>query len=779
MRMSLTGRAARPCAIAAVAAAVLAVAGTGSAAAQPGGGNSTFGRSHRAVCGAVGLGHARCNSEVVTDAAGDPVATVTPSGFGPADLQSAYALATLSSGQGAGKTIAIVDAFDDPNAESDLGTYRSQYGLTACTTANGCFKKVNQSGGTSYPTANKGWAEEISLDLDMASAICPKCNIVLVESTDNSFLNLATAVDQAAAQGANAISNSYGGNEYSSETTDESHYDHPGIAVTVSSGDSGYGAEFPATSQYVTAVGGTHLVKNTSTRGWGETTWSSAGSGCSAYVGKPAWQTDSGCANRTEADVSAVADPNTGVAVYDTYGGDPGWMVFGGTSAASPIVAAFDVLVGATSPQYPYSHTSSYFDVTSGANKSNCGSTDYLCRALAGYDGPTGWGSPNGGSPAATAPTATTGSASGIDDTGATLNGQVNPNGSSTTYHFDWGQTTSYTSGPTSTSSPLTGSTSQPATATISGLSPNTTYHFRVVASSSGGTTNGSDQSFTTTGPPTATTGAASGVTTSGATLNGTYNPDGHATTYHFIWGTTTSYTGTPTPESSPAVGGTSNQSASAAITGLQPSTTYHYKVVATNGSGSTTASNDQSFTTAAVSNGTGTGGSGGGGTGGGGGSTGGSSGSTTTTTTTTSTTTTATTTVSTASVATTLPGVSGVVTPPQVSVAAAAQKLGTVLKKGFKASARCASTCSIAGSLVLPSRTAKRLHIAAASNVTVARGSASLSHAGSATVTLKFTTRARKALAKLRSVTLTLRVVGANTAGSGPAVSRTVKLRR
>src|SRR5436190_5617350 len=307
MHLRAFGRAARAGLIAVAAAAVLALGGTGSALAAPGGGASAFGHSHKHVCGAASRGFARCHSDVVTDAAGDPVATITPSGFGPADLQSAYALGSLSSGGGSGKTIAIVDAFDDPNAESNLAVYRSQYGLPACTTGNGCFTKVDQDGGTSYPTANKGWAEEISLDLDMASAICPHCDLLLVEADTNSFANLATAVDRAATLGANAISNSYGGSEYSSETTDQSHYNHPGIAVTVSSGDSGYGAEFPASSQYVTAVGGTHLVKNTSTRGWGETTWSGAGSGCSAYVSKPAWQTDPSCTNRTEADVSAVA----------------------------------------------------------------------------------------------------------------------------------------------------------------------------------------------------------------------------------------------------------------------------------------------------------------------------------------------------------------------------------------------------------------------------------------------------------------------------------------
>lgn len=295
----------------------------------------------------------------------------------------------------------IVDAYDDPNAESDLGVYRSQFGLAACTTANGCFRKVNQSGGTRYPRANGGWAQEISLDLDMVSAICPNCHILLVEASSNSLSNLGTAVNEAAALGATEISNSYGGGEFSSDTSyDTSYYNHPGIAITASSGDNGYGVEYPAASQYVTAVGGTTLTRASNSRGWSETAWSGTGSGCSAYDPKPSWQTDSGCSKRTVADVSAVADPNTGVSVYDSfsYQGQSGWLVFGGTSVASPIIASVYALAGnaatVTYGSYPYSHTSSLNDVTSGSNGS-CGGS-YLCTAGPGYDGPTGLGTPNG-----------------------------------------------------------------------------------------------------------------------------------------------------------------------------------------------------------------------------------------------------------------------------------------------------------------------------------------------------------------------------------------------
>jgi subtilase family serine protease len=354
-------------------------------------------KPHERVCPAKTGRVAACHAEVVTNGKGAPAATTAPRGYGPADLRSAYA---LPSSGGTGQTVAIVDAYDDPTAEADLGVYRSQYGLGACTTANGCFRKVNQSGGTTPPRSNAGWAQEISLDVDMASAVCPGCRILLVEASSAAFTDLAAAVDTAARLGATTISNSYGGPEFSQETssTYASHYNHPGIPITVSSGDNGYGVEFPAAAPSVTAVGGTSLRRASGTaRGWSETAWSGAGSGCSAYVAKPSWQTDTGCARRTVADVSAIADPNTGVAVYDStrYQGASGWMVFGGTSVAAPVIAGVYALAGnQPAPSYPYAHTSSLFDVTSGSNGS-C-STAYLCTARVGFDGPTGLGTPNG-----------------------------------------------------------------------------------------------------------------------------------------------------------------------------------------------------------------------------------------------------------------------------------------------------------------------------------------------------------------------------------------------
>jgi subtilase family serine protease len=351
-------------------------------------------KNEKAVCGPAAAGEARCFSHVVTDAKGSPVVTSAPLGFGPINLLGAYNLANAATSGGSGQTIGIVDAYDDPNAAVDLANYRSTYSLPVC--GSGCFTKIPQTGATTLPRANGGWAQEISLDLDMASAICPNCKILLVEAASNSLVNLGKAVNTAVANGATVISNSYGGGEYSNEVSDEvTYYKHPGIPITVSSGDSGYGVQFPAASQYVTAVGGTSLSTAGNARGWTETAWSGAGSGCSAYIAKPGWQKDGGCARRTVADVSADADPNTGVAVYDTFRAG-GWLEFGGTSVASPIIASVYALAGnaasVTFGGFPYQNTTSLNDIVSGSNGS-CGS--YLCTAGPGYDGPTGLGTPN------------------------------------------------------------------------------------------------------------------------------------------------------------------------------------------------------------------------------------------------------------------------------------------------------------------------------------------------------------------------------------------------
>ncbi|MCX5093886.1 carboxypeptidase regulatory-like domain-containing protein [Streptomyces sp. NBC_00365] len=330
-----------------------------------------------------------------------------PEGFGPADLLSAYG---LPADGGAGKTIAIVDAYDNPNAEADLAVYRAQYGLPACTTADGCFTKVDQRGGTTYPAPDPGWATEISLDLDMVSAVAPNARILLVEADEATADDLGSAVDQAVALGATYVSNSYGTNyafypEDPAESSADAHYDHPGVVIVASSGDSRYGVSYPAASPHVTAVGGTTLTKDsTASRGWSESVWShdggGTGSGCSLYEPKPAFQKDTGCPGRTVADVSAVADPATGVAVYDSYGESGGWGVAGGTSASAPIIAgvyanAGTPVAGTYPDAYPYAGGGSgLHDVTTGSN-GKC-SPAYLCTAGTGYDGPTGLGTPDG-----------------------------------------------------------------------------------------------------------------------------------------------------------------------------------------------------------------------------------------------------------------------------------------------------------------------------------------------------------------------------------------------
>ena len=361
----------------------------------------------RSVCGKFSpRAQAHCYAKVVTDARGNIIdgkpnlnRNATPSGYGPIDLYSAYGLSPAKGAPGTGPTIAIVDAYGYSNAERDLNAYRQQYGLGTCTVASKCLRIVNQNGGTSLPRMDVGWAQEQALDLDMASAMCPNCKILLVQAT-NSYLNsLATATNTAAKLGAIVISNSYGGDE-SGTNSYESSWDHPNVAVTVSTGDYGYGVQFPASSPHVVAVGGTHLAR--SGAGWTETAWDGAGSGCSGVYGildgTQTTTTNTGCPNRALADVSAVADPNTGVAVYGPVSRTrSGWMVFGGTSVAAPLVGGIYGAAGGI-VSYPatklYSNASSLRDITSGSNGS-CPVTQW-CNARSGWDGPTGLGTAKG-----------------------------------------------------------------------------------------------------------------------------------------------------------------------------------------------------------------------------------------------------------------------------------------------------------------------------------------------------------------------------------------------
>jgi len=329
-------------------------------------------------------------------------------GYGPANLQSAYNLAAAAKAGGKKEKVALVDAYNDPNAAKDLTTYRKAWGLPACTKSSGCFTQLNENGKKKPLPANSGstgWATEESLDIDMVSAVCPHCKIILVEANSTSLADLGTAVDAAVAAGAKFVSNSYGGSESSGESSfDTAYYNHPGDVIAASAGDDGYGVSYPAASPDVVAVGGTSLTTASNPRGWSETVWGSAsggegtGSGCSAFEPKPSWQTDPDCSRRIDNDVAAVADPDTGVAIYDTYD-QGGWLEVGGTSASSPIIAsvyalAGPIAAGTEAASTLYANPGDFYDVTTGANGS-CGGTS-LCNGETGYDGPTGLGTPDG-----------------------------------------------------------------------------------------------------------------------------------------------------------------------------------------------------------------------------------------------------------------------------------------------------------------------------------------------------------------------------------------------
>lgn len=354
-------------------------------------------------CGPAATGDARCHAILLLHGNGMNQNASSPGGYNPADLRSAYNLP--SSTAGSGQTVAIVDAYDDPNAEADLAVYRAHYGLPPCTSASGCFRKISQRGDATLPSPDPGWGLEISLDLDAVSATCPTCNILLVEADSSSLTDLIPAVRTAAANGADVISNSYGSTgEFSGEQYLERYYTDLTMPFVVATGDYGYGngailiggVSYPAASRYAIAVGGTSLDRADNARGWQESAWDGATSGCSAYIHKPGWQKDELCSMRTVADVSAVADPKTGLAVYDTFGYG-GWVEVGGTSLAAPVVSAVYAMGPTAQTRYAtglYADPKDLYDVVAGSN-GQCQGT-YLCTAVPGYDGPTGLGTPHG-----------------------------------------------------------------------------------------------------------------------------------------------------------------------------------------------------------------------------------------------------------------------------------------------------------------------------------------------------------------------------------------------
>ena len=373
------------------ASALIAAIATGALLVTTGALGANAHASSRAVCPSPSAGAAHCHALVVTDARGNPLASSSPTGLSPATIRSAYGFPTSSSA-GSGKTIAIVDAYDDPTAETDLGVFSSQYGLPTCTTANGCFAKVSQTGGKRYPRSNSGWALEISLDIEWAHAIAPGAKILLVEATSNSFSNLLAAEDYAKAH-AQYVSNSWGGSEFSGESSYDSHFVRSGVSFFVSSGDAGLPAEYPSASPNVISVGGTTLHFSGGNYA-SETGWSSGGGGCSSYESAAPAQSGFGeyaqasCGGkRATPDVSLDADPSSGVSVYDStkYGGASGWWTVGGTSASSPMWAGRAAVAGAVvNAAYVYGSGIAFRDIEVGNNGAPC---------LVGYDLCTGRGS--------------------------------------------------------------------------------------------------------------------------------------------------------------------------------------------------------------------------------------------------------------------------------------------------------------------------------------------------------------------------------------------------
>jgi subtilase family serine protease len=357
------------------------------------------GMAVRPVC-TSSPGQARCLALLRTDIRPQS----SPSGFGPADVQSAYDLP--SSTMGKGQTIAIVDAFDNPSVELELAKYRSYYGLSACTTTNGCFKKLNQEGQpANYPVRNQNWGIEETLDVEMASAVCPNCAITLIEANSAQGADLSASENVAASSGATIASNSWICDPLgfpSGCILVNADFNHPGTLIVAAGGDGGYSSasqDYPALFPTVVAVGGTSLQRTSGRRGWSESAWSSSGGGTCTTEVKPAWQHDIRCAFRIANDVAAVADPATGVAVFSMYFG--GWVVIGGTSAATPIIAGTYALAGnaatLNAAESLYADPKKrLYDIVSGSNGVCAPFPAYFCNGVRGYDGPTGNGTPHG-----------------------------------------------------------------------------------------------------------------------------------------------------------------------------------------------------------------------------------------------------------------------------------------------------------------------------------------------------------------------------------------------
>jgi subtilase family serine protease len=571
-------------ALAAIAAvsSLLVASGQASPPAGPGFPQIAPMRDHglgdwfRRVCTMPGQEAAGCEASVVSNDDGTPLQSASPpsSAMTPALLHSGYSLPTQSAS--GTPIIGIVDAYDDPNIANDLNAFDTQFDLPACTTSNGCFTKVNETGGTTYPSGNS-WHLEIALDVETAHAICQNCKILLVEANSSSWSDLGAAENEAVALGANVVSNSWGGSEGSGETSLDGYFTHSGVAITASTGDNGYGTLYPAASPDVIAAGGTSLYLNADGSYNHEAAWSGGGSGCSSTEPKPSWQHDTGCSRRTIADVSADADPNTGVAVYDSVGtpANDAWYQVGGTSLASPIIASTYALTGTAQVNNAsglYANVAAnpswLHDVTTGSNGS-CGATTYLCTAVAGFDGPTGLGTPNGINafePASATPdfglsaspatvTVSAGGPSGTTTVGVAALGGFSDSVSLSASGLPTGVTASFGTNPATSSSVLTLTASSAAgsgtsTVTITGKSGSLTHTTTISLTVQ-------TPSFTLSASPASQTVAPG----SGTTYTVTVTPSGG-----FSGAVSLSTSGLPTGASA-AIGSTTNGSTPVTIT--------------------------------------------------------------------------------------------------------------------------------------------------------------------------------------------------------------------
>jgi hypothetical protein len=343
--------------------------------------------SARAACSGSRIGQAECDVLVKTGRVRGAV-----SGWSAKDLERAYDAPIT---KGVGQSIYIVDSYDNPDVVSDFAAYREDMGLPA-----GTLNKYNQEGQMSnYPAGSPDWGIEIDLDVEMASASCPKCSIDLVEANSNQWSDIEAAETEAVKLGGTIISNSYDGTGAS-----ESDYDTKGVTYLASSGDDGGGLYDPATFQAVIAVGGTFLNSDSgSKRGYSEVVWPDTGGGCSSTEeAKPAWQKDPDCKYRTGNDVSAVA---VNVAEYDSYD-EGGWIAVDGTSISSPFVAGMVALAGNSTKQDggKMLWTLSVAEWKKHLYRVGAGSDgqchNYLCgcetKWLGRYCGPAGWGTPHG-----------------------------------------------------------------------------------------------------------------------------------------------------------------------------------------------------------------------------------------------------------------------------------------------------------------------------------------------------------------------------------------------